>query len=52
MRGGLDRDDIRTTNLSPKFRMANIERYSKVGDPKGHLRLYSHIMRAHRLDYT
>ena len=47
-----DRDGIPTTNLPPKFRMLDIERYSKVGDPKRHLRLYSRIMRAHRLDDT
>ena len=32
--------------------MPNIERYSVVGDPEGHLRLYSYITRAHRLDDT
>ena len=37
MRGGLTwdgRDGISTASLPPKFCMPNIERYSKVGDPK------------------
>ena len=53
--GGLTWDDIdgiMTSSLLPKFRMPDIERYSGVGDLKGHLRLYSRIMRAHRLDDT
>ena len=32
-----------------KFYIPNIECYSRVGDLKGHLRLYNCIMRAHRL---
>ena len=32
--------------------MLDIEHYSGVGDLKGHLRLYSCIMRARRLDDT
>ena len=53
--GGLtwdDRDGIPKASLPLKFRMPNIERYSWVGDPKGHLRLYFHIMRAHGFDDT
>ena len=47
-----DIDDIPTGSLPPKFCMPNIEHYSGVGFPKSHLRLYGHIMRAHRLDDT
>ena len=53
--GGLTWDDkygIPKASLPLKFRMPDIERYSGVGDPKGHLRLYSRIMRAHILDDT
>ena len=51
--GGLtwdDRDGIPTASLSPKFCSPGIERYNRVGEPKGCLRLYSRIMKAHRLD--
>ena len=51
--GGLtwdDRDGILATSLPAKFRMPNIERYSGIGCPKIHLRLYSTVMRAHEID--
>ena len=51
--GGLtwdDRDGIPMASLPAKFRMPDIERYSGIGCPKIHLRLYSTIMRAHWID--
>ncbi|RVW36774.1 hypothetical protein CK203_117747 [Vitis vinifera] len=51
--GGLtwdDRDGIPAASLPPKFRMPDIERYSGIGCPKIHLRLYSIVMRAHGID--
>ena len=42
-----DKDSILVASLSLKFHMPDIERYIRVGDLKGHLRLYSRIMRAH-----
>ena len=48
----VDKGGIPTASLPLKFRMPDIERYSGVGDPKGHLRLYNSIIRAHRLDNT
>ena len=37
-------------SLPAKFRMPEIERYTGIGCPRIHLRLYSTIMRAHGLD--
>ena len=37
-------------SLSTKFRMSKIERYTDIGFPRIHLRLYSTVMRAHGLD--
>ena len=37
-------------NLPAKFRMPEIERYMTIGCPRIHLRLYSTVMRAHKLD--
>ncbi|WKA04767.1 hypothetical protein VitviT2T_022774 [Vitis vinifera] len=37
-------------SLPAKFRMPDIERYTGVGCPRLHLRLYSTVMRAHGLD--
>ena len=37
-------------SLPTKFRMPEIEIYMGIGYPRIHLRLYSTIMRAHRLD--
>ncbi|RVW23531.1 hypothetical protein CK203_090745 [Vitis vinifera] len=51
--GGLtwdDRDGIPAASLPAKFRMPDIERYSGIGCPKIHLRLYSTVMRAHGID--
>ena len=51
--GGLtwdDRDGIPAASLPTKFRMPDIERYSGIGCPKIHLRLYSTVMRAHGID--
>ena len=51
--GGLtwdDRDGIPVASLPAKFRMPDIERYSGIGCPKIHLRLYSTVMRAHGID--
>ena len=45
-----DRDGISTTSLPAKFRMPDIERYSGIGCPKIHLRLYNTVMRAHGID--
>ena len=51
--GGLtwdDRDGIPGSSLPTKFRMPDIERYSGIGCPKIHLRLYSTVMRAQGID--
>ena len=45
-----DRDGILAASLPAKFRMPDIERYSGIGCPKIHLRLYSTVMRAHGID--
>ena len=45
-----DRDGILAASLPAKFYMPDIERYSRIGYPKTHLRLYSTVMRAHRID--
>ena len=45
-----DRDDIPATSLPAKFRMPDIERYSGIGCPKIHLRLYSIVIRARGID--
>ena len=37
-------------SLSAKFRMLEIERYTGIGCPCIHLRLYSTVMRTHGLD--
>nr|CAN76542.1 hypothetical protein VITISV_037553 [Vitis vinifera] len=37
-------------SLSAKFRMPDIERYTGIGCPRIHLRLYSTVMRVHGLD--
>ena len=36
--------------MPAKFRMPDIEHYSGIGCPKIHLRLYSTVMRAHKID--
>ena len=45
-----DRDGIPAASLPVKFHMPDIERYSGIGCPKIHLRLYNTVMRAHRID--
>ena len=45
-----DFDSTPATGLPPDFRMPEIERYTGRGCPRVHLRLYSIVMRAHRLD--
>ena len=45
-----DFDGLLVVNLSTKFRKLEIERYTDIGCPCIHLRLYSTIMRAHGLD--
>ena len=45
-----DRDGIPTASLPAKFCMPDIDRYSGIGCPKIHLRLYNTVMRAHRID--
>ena len=37
-------------SLPTKFRMSDIKRYSGIGYPKIHLRLYSIVIRAHEID--
>ena len=51
--GGLawdDRDGIPAASLPAKFCMPDIEHNSGIGYPKIPLRLYSTVMRAHRID--
>ncbi|WJZ84599.1 hypothetical protein VitviT2T_004199 [Vitis vinifera] len=43
-------DGVPVANLPAKFRMPDIERYTDIGCPRLHLRLYSTVMRAHGLD--
>ncbi|KAL6349514.1 hypothetical protein AAG906_034171 [Vitis piasezkii] len=43
-------DGIPVASLPAKFRMSNIERYSEIGCPKIHLKLYNTVMRAHGID--
>ncbi|RVW29098.1 Retrovirus-related Pol polyprotein from transposon 17.6 [Vitis vinifera] len=45
-----DFDGAPVASLSAKFRMPEIERYTGIGCPRIHLRLYSTVMRAHGLD--
>ena len=45
-----DFDGALVASLSAKFRMPEIERYTGIGCPRIHLRLYSMVMRAHGLD--
>ncbi|RVW89412.1 hypothetical protein CK203_046868 [Vitis vinifera] len=43
-------DGAPVASLPAKFRIPEIERYTGIGYPRIHLRLYSTVMRAHRLD--
>ena len=45
-----DFDGLPVASLPTKFRMPEIERYTGIGCPRIHLRLYSTVMRAHGLD--
>ena len=45
-----DLEGMSVASLPAKFRMPDIERYTGIGCPRIHLRLYSTVMRAHRLD--
>ena len=45
-----DRDGTPAVNLPAKFHMPDIERYSGIGCPKIHLRLYSIVIRARGID--
>ena len=45
-----DLEGMSVATLPTKFRMPNIERYTSIGCPRIHLRLYSTVMRAHGLD--
>ena len=45
-----DFDGALVANLPAKFRMPEIERYTGIGCPRIHLKLYSTFMRAHELD--
>ncbi|KAL6323896.1 hypothetical protein AAG906_005893 [Vitis piasezkii] len=47
-----DFDGLLAASLPTKFRMPEIERYTRIGYPRIHWRLYSTIMRAHGLDET
>ena len=47
-----DFDGLLVASLPSKFKMIEIERYTWIGCPRIHLRLYSTIMRAHGLDET
>ncbi|KAL6336623.1 hypothetical protein AAG906_035937 [Vitis piasezkii] len=43
-------DDILAASVLAKFRMSDIERYSRIGCPNIHLRLYNTVMRTHMID--
>ena len=45
-----DTDDVSVATLPVGFRMPDIERYTSVGCPRIHLRLYNTVMRALGLD--
>ena len=45
-----DFDRAPVANLPAQFKMVEIERYTGIGCPKIHFRLYSIVMRAHGLD--
>ena len=47
-----DSDGIPMASLLVEFRMLEIDRYTSIGCPCIHLRLYSTIMRAYGLDKT
>ena len=45
-----DFDGSPVASLPTQFRMLEIKRYTGIGCPKIHFRLYSSVMRAHGLD--
>ena len=45
-----DLEGIPMASLPAKFRMLDIERYTGIGCPHIHIRLYSTVMRAYRLN--
>ena len=45
-----DFEGMPVASLPAKFRMPDIKRYTGIGCPRIHLRLYSTVMRAHGLD--
>ena len=45
-----DFEGMPVANLPAKFRMLDIERYTGIGCPRIHLKLYNTVMRAHGLD--
>ena len=45
-----DLESMPVASLLAKFRMPDIKRYTGIGCPRIHLRLYSTVMRAHGLD--
>ena len=45
-----DLEGMSVASLPAKFKMPDIERYTGIGCPRIHLRLYSIVMRAHELD--
>ena len=45
-----DLEGMPVASLPAKFKMLDIERYTGIGCPRIHLRLYSTMMRAHGLD--
>ena len=45
-----DFEDMSVASLPVKFKMSDIERYTGIGCPRIHLKLYSTVMRAHGLD--
>nr|CAN68299.1 hypothetical protein VITISV_009905 [Vitis vinifera] len=45
-----DLESILMANLSTKFRILDIEKYTGIGYPHIHLQIYNIVMRAHRLD--
>ncbi|WKA00324.1 hypothetical protein VitviT2T_018690 [Vitis vinifera] len=45
-----DLEGMPVASLPAKFRMPDIERYTGIGCPRIHLRLYSTVVRAHGLD--
>ena len=45
-----DFEGMSVASLPVKFKMSDIERYTGIGCPRIHLKLYSTVMRAHGLD--